>query len=195
MIYHLYDFDDTIALTRHAIYMSYRKALSEVKKFDLDWEDFGHLYVNANAFMAENGFSNEEIKRVKELKNNFYLSKYWEDVSLLKTANDFNPNEIHIIVTNTTSDVVQTMLRKLDIQDHFTHIIGSDIYLGVNRKPAPDLYNYAFSIFKGKFDPSFDWVIIHEDSKFGLQSALSFYEENKNMIKNFKINYIPQNFN
>jgi beta-phosphoglucomutase-like phosphatase (HAD superfamily) len=142
--------------------------------------------------MAQLGFTDQRIREVKKAKNEEYLSRYWRDISILKS--DFDANEKHIIVSNTTSDVIDTILTKLEMRNHFSEIYGSDIYLGVNRKPAPDLYNYAFSQIEKMFDKENDTVVIHEDSPFGLNAAMSFYEEHKDKIKNFKIIYVPQSF-
>jgi beta-phosphoglucomutase-like phosphatase (HAD superfamily) len=196
MIHNFYDWDDTIVLSRPAIYSSYSHALKEISGIILPWGKFNEkLYANANAFMAQLGFTEKTMREVKRLKNEVYLNKHWEEIIVLKTEKDFNPSEKHYIVSNTTSDVISNLLDKFNMSVIFSEIIGSDIYLGVNRKPAPDLYNYAFSKIKSNFNIDEDWIIIHEDSIFGLQSALAFYEENKSQIKNFKINYIPQNFN
>lgn len=191
MIWNFYDFDDTLVLTRPAIYKSYRYAFRKVIDLELPWGEFNSkLYVNANSYMAQLGFTDHRIREVKKVKNEEYFNHYWKEVKVLKT--DFNANEKHIIVSNTTSDVIDTILTKLNMRTYFSDIYGSDIYYGVNRKPAPDLYNYAFSQIK--FDKE-DTIVIHEDSPFGLSAAMSFYDERKDDIKNFKIIYVPQSFN
>lgn len=194
MIYNFWDFDDTLVLTRVAIYKSYRHAFRKVMNLDLPWGVFNSkLYANANSYMAQLGFTDKHMREVKKEKNKIYLERNWTEVVILK--DDFSSDEEHIIVSNTTSDVIEAILNKIDMAGPFSNIIGSDIYLGVNRKPAPDLYTYAFSTIKDKFDIETDWIVIHEDSPYGLHAALTFYEEHKDKLKNFRINYIPQNFN
>jgi len=193
MIYNFYDFDDTLVSTRPAIYKSYRYAFRKVIDLELPWGEFNSkLYTNANSYMAQLGFTDQRIREVKKAKNEEYLNHYWKDIEVLKT--DFNMNEKHIIVSNTTSDVIAAILNKLDMAGPFSNIIGSDIYLGVNRKPAPDLYNYAFSQIEKMFNKEEDTIVIYEDSPFGLNAAMSFYEEHKDKIKKFKIIYVPQSF-
>lgn len=193
MVFNFYDWDDTIVLSRHAIYLSYRHALKEINGFSLTWNDFDKkLYPNANSFMAQNGFSDHEIKDAKKLKNKVYLESYWKDITLLKT--EFKKTEKHLIVSNTTADVIYSLIEKLSLGNHFSHIIGADIYLGANRKPAPDLYKFAFKMIEKEFDINNDWVIIHEDSPFGMNAAMSFYDEYQDRIHNFKIIYTPQKF-
>jgi beta-phosphoglucomutase-like phosphatase (HAD superfamily) len=193
-IWNFYDFDDTLVLTRIAIYRSYRDAFRKVMNIELLWDEFNDkLYSNSNSYMAQLGFTNKNISDVKKEKNKVYIGKHWKDINILK--DEFNVDEKHIIVSNTSSDVINSLLKKLKMNNIFADVIGSDIYLGVNRKPAPDLYNYAFSTILGNFNYDTDWIVIHEDSIYGLHAALSFYEDNKSKIKNFKINYIPQNFN
>jgi phosphoglycolate phosphatase-like HAD superfamily hydrolase len=193
MKWNFYDWDDTIVLTRYAIFSSYKYALQQVKDIKLTPKEFDKLYANSNGYMAEHGFTSEEILEVKKNKNEIYLSKYWKDVEVLK--NQFHPSEKHIIVSNTTHDVIYEMLEKLKLSDHFSQLIGSDVYQGVSRKPSPDLYNYAFSQIEHEFNSEEDTLIIHEDSEFGLNAALSFHEAHRDIIKNFKIVYKPIYFN
>jgi phosphoglycolate phosphatase-like HAD superfamily hydrolase len=194
MIYNFYDWDDTLVLTRPAIYLSYSYALKKVTGAILPWGEFNtKLYANANAYMAQLGFTEKNMREVKRIKNEVYLQKYWQDVQILKS--EFNTSEKHYIVSNTSGDVIESLLDKFEMSHLFQGIIGSDIYLGANRKPAPDLYNYTFSMIEKDFNKDIDWIVIHEDSIYGLNAALSFYEENRDKIKNFKINYIPQSFN
>lgn len=193
MIHNFYDWDDTIVLSRPAIYLSYSYALKKVVDIELPRGEFDKkLYANANAYMAQLGFPESTMREVKRIKNEVYLDTYWEDVKVLKT--DFDTNEKHYIVSNTTTDVIESLLEKFSMRHHFDTVVGSDVYLGVNRKPAPDLYNYAFSRIEKNFNIDKDWIVIHEDSIFGLNAALAFFEENKYKIKNFKIVYSPQNF-
>lgn len=140
MIHNFYDWDDTIVLSRPAIYSSYSHALKEISGIILPWGKFNEkLYANANAFMAQLGFTEKTMREVKRLKNEVYLNKHWEEIIVLKTEKDFNLSEKHYIVSNTTSDVISNLLDKFNMSNIFSEIIGSDIYLGVNRKPAPDL--------------------------------------------------------
>lgn len=193
MTWHFYDWDDTIVLTRYAIFSSYKYAIKIVKNINLTPGEFDKLYANSSGYMAENGFSPVEITEVKRIKNEIYLSKYWKDIEILK--NHFHPSEKHIIVSNTTHDVIYELLEKLKLSDNFHQLIGSDAYQGASRKPSPDLYNYAFSRIRNSFNPEEDTLIIHEDSEFGLNAALSFYEAHRDVIKNFKVIYTPIYFN
>ena len=144
--------------------------------------------------MAQLGFTEKTMREVKRVKNEEYFNRYWKDITVLIKPEDLLQNEKHTIVSNTTYEVIDTILKHLNMREYFDEIYGSDIYLGVNRKPAPDLYNYAFSQIEKNFDKTNDSIVIHEDSPFGLTSATSFYEQHKNKIKNFKIMYKPQSF-
>ena len=62
MIHNFYDWDDTIVLTRPAIYLSYSFALKKVVDIDLPRGDFDKkLYANANAYMAQLGFTPSDL--------------------------------------------------------------------------------------------------------------------------------------
>lgn len=193
MIWNFYDWDDTIVYTRQSIYFAYKKAIKDVKNYDLGWVEFNEkVYSNSNSYMAQEGYSNEDIAKVKQLKKEYYL----EELGHIKVLiNDFNSSEQHLIVSNTSGSTITEMLPLLGLPSagNFHSVIGSDIYLGVNRKPAPDLYNYAFSRIEKSFVKSQDTIVIYEDSIFGLNAALSFYQEHKDKINNFKIIYKPIN--
>jgi len=193
MIWNFYDWDDTIVITRWAIYRAYEKAISEVKGYRLSWDEFNKkLYSNSSAYMAEHGWLDDDIKEIKKRKNEYYI----EDASSIEVLiKDFSANEKHLIVSNTSRETITELLPLVGLPyaGFFEHIIGSDIYLGANRKPAPDLYNYAFSRIESRFIKETDEIVIYEDSIFGLNAALSFYQENKEKINNFKIIYKPLN--
>jgi len=190
MTFNFYDWDDTLVLSRQAIFLSYQRAIAETADHKLDWDEYNtSLYHNANAYLAELGCDNLAIKKIKDLKNLYYTTEYWKEIKILRK--EFPKDETHLIITNTSSKVVENLLSKLEMPDVFTHIIGSDIYEGVNRKPAPDLYNFAFSKFRNKFNSEKDEVIIYEDTDWGMNAGISFYEEHKSRIKNFMLIYHP----
>ena len=193
MKWHFYDWDDTILLTRYAIFLSYKFALEKIKGIDLTELEFNKLYANSNGYMAEHGFTSDEILQVKELKNYVYLNKYWQHIQILKKK--FPTDETHIIVSNTTQDVIHLLLEKFKMTEYFSQVVGSDAYTGASRKPSPDLYNFAFSQIQDKFNTEEDELVIHEDSEFGLNAALSFHEAHKDTVKHFKIIYTPLHFN
>jgi len=190
MIYNFFDWDDTIVSSRESIYLSYKKAIMEVSGYHLSWKEYNDsLYHNANAYLAELGYDNETIKNIKNLKNTYYINSFCDSINVIKT--DINSKDINFIVTNTTATVVNQLIPKLNLENVFHNVIGSDAYEGVNRKPSPDLYNYAFAKIRKQFDGEKDQIIIYEDSDWGMQAAISFYQEHKNLVKNFKLVYTP----
>lgn len=190
MIYRFYDWDDTLVLSRKALYLSYKKALSQ---WDIQFEyayfnDF--IYNDATKFLKELNFSDDEIIAIKELKEKLYITEYFDEI-IFKMP-DFNPNEKYYIVTNTNEKLVTTLLKKKYGKiDPFIQIIGS--YNGIKRKPEPDLYNYTFDLIKRNWNHE-DELHIYEDSIEGLSAALKFLDFNKKRIKHFKLHHIVHVF-
>jgi len=190
MIFNLYDWDDTLVLSRKALYLSYKKALSD---WDIQFEysyfnDF--IYSDATKFMKNLNFSDEEIEEIKTKKEKYYLNDFFDEIIFkIPDWSDKRVNNQYYIVTNTNQSLVQEMLlKKFNTTLPFQGFIGT--YDGIKRKPAPDLYEAAFSIFRHKWDSHNDELHIYEDSVEGLLSAAKFIEMYRKRIKKFKLHHV-----
>lgn len=186
MVCRFYDWDDTIVLSRKALYLSYKKALEKWNiQFDFQYfNDF--IYNDATKFLLGLKFSMEEIAEIKKLKEQYYMNDFFNEI-IFKFP-EINPEETYIIVTNTNQDLVKEMLmKKYGTTEYFSNYIGT--YNGIKRKPAPDLYIAAFESIKYKWKPN-DELHIYEDSVEGLLSAASFIEMYRKRIKNFKLHHV-----
>lgn len=189
MKYHFYDWDDTLVLSKEALFLSYQKALA---KWDITFEYqyfIDYIYKDSTSFLKELHFLDEEIKFVKNLKEKYYKEDFFDKI-VFKFPK-FNPDDKYYIVTNTKASLVEEFIkRKFGNSDMFDGIIGiEDIGPEEKRKPAPDIYVRAFNIIRNNWKTS-DELHIYEDSVVGLTAAVKFIEMYERRIKNFKIHYI-----
>ncbi|MCK9574617.1 MAG: HAD hydrolase-like protein [Candidatus Pacearchaeota archaeon] len=190
MKWHFYDWDDTLALTRKALYLSYKEAL---KDFDIQF-DFNYfndfIYDDSNKFLQGLNFSIDEIAEIKKVKEHHYINTYFDEI-IFKLP-DFKNNRIdhqYYIVTNTNEELVTTMLnKKFSNTVPWQDIVGT--YSGIKRKPEPDVYVTAFEKIKHQFHSSTDELHIYEDSIAGLLAASKFIHMYEKRIKNFEIHHV-----
>jgi beta-phosphoglucomutase-like phosphatase (HAD superfamily) len=193
MIYHLYDWDETLVSSKHALFLAYKEVLDEMC-IEFNFEYFSEfIYQDSISYLSEIcKFSEDEIKTIRKQKNDLYLKKYISElVFYLPTI---NPNDKYFIVTNTSANLVCDMLKHYDNLNNTTYhsafeIIGTDVVPDIRKKPAPDLYEYIFKYFIKRLKPE-DSIHIYEDSQEGLLSASQFLYNYKKRIPNFKLNHI-----
>lgn len=188
MIYSLYDWDDTLALTRKALYLSYKTALS---KYDIQFDyhyfnDF--IYDDATKFLKSLNFSDDEIKEIKSVKEYHYINTHIDEIIL--QLPDFKSENQYYIVTNTNANLVKQILEhKTGNALPWRKIVGT--YEGAQRKPEPDLYVSTFENFiKKDWHPEHDEIHIYEDSVVGLLAASKFIHLYEKRIKNFTIHHV-----
>jgi beta-phosphoglucomutase-like phosphatase (HAD superfamily) len=182
-----YDWDDTIVFTRTAQFYSYRESIKFHLDYDLEWNMFNEkFYGNSNVFLAAMGCNDSEIKLIRKMKSELYLNKYFDQIEVL--VKDFEEDSINVIVSNTTEKTILGLIERLNIPSVFEFIVASDSYHGANRKPAPDLYHFAFSKLKN-FSCTTDLLTIYEDSYEGAFSALTFIKQAN--IQNSKLIFMP----
>jgi FMN phosphatase YigB (HAD superfamily) len=187
MIYNFYDWDDTIVYTRKSQFMAYRDAIKHYTSYKITWEIYNEkFYGRSNTFLAILGCSNTIIEKIKKLKTDLYLHKYLDSIEFI--INKFPSDEENFIISNTSTYIIEKILKDNNINSKFSHIIGSDSFNGASRKPSTDLYHFAFSKIKS-FNYNLDVIKIYEDSYEGLMSAVNFSQENK--IINIFIQYNP----
>lgn len=183
----MYDWDDTLVYTREAQFLAYSEAIRHYLNKSLSWELFNKkFYGNSNVFLASIGCDDDLIIKIRELKSRLYIEEYVDKVKLL--INEFPKNQKHIIVSNTNKSTIQKILKKFQLESVFSFIVAADAYVGANRKPAPDLFHYAFSKLDA-FHPTEDQLSIYEDSYIGATSALNFFQQIN--ILNVKLVYVP----
>lgn len=191
---HFYDWDEVIVLSKTALFLSYKKALQEWNiKIDMQYfEDF--IYTDANMFLSNIcNFSSEEIKQIKEKKEEYYLNDFFKDI--IWNLPIFDKNSKYIIVTNTSEELVKKMLAKYDKINNTSisqcvNVIGAYCANTIRkRKPDPELYIEAFRTYvqKMNFD---DELHIYEDSAEGLLAAASFLNSHKKRISKFYLHHI-----
>lgn len=187
MIYRLYDWDDTLALSRKALYLSYKEALRpHGLHFTFDYFN-EMIYDDATKFLRDSSFSDEEIAVIKKAKEQFYIEKYANEI-ILKLP-EFVEGDKYYIVTNTNADLVRRILeQKIGTTKPWVRIIGT--YDGIKRKPEPDLYDYAFKLFKSDWNNNEDELHIYEDSIAGILAAANFLASHEKRINNFTIHHI-----
>jgi len=194
MVYRFYDFDETLALTKTALYRAYKKALAEYDiTFDIDYfTDF--IYVDATKYLKETcNFSEAEIAEIKSMKEAYYLDDFfddivwnWPDISLMDT---------YVIVTNTRKELVEKLLQEYDMRN-MTNMAGVFKVIGAyssnvtyKRKPDPELYEVAFQTYIQRMRKT-DELHIYEDSPEGLLAAASFLNAFKKRISKFYLHHI-----
>jgi len=197
-IYHFYDFDDTLALTKQALYMSYKKALNE---YGIDFEfpyfnDF--IYSDANKYLADEcGFSETEIIEIKKRKEFYYLNDYFHLIEWNLPSNLlYNERNKIVIITNTSADLVKTLVDKkfgIEVLSKID-VIGSYSSTSTKkykRKPDPELYIEAFRKFVKTMEKD-DVLHIYEDSAEGLSAAALFLLKFKKRLSQFQLHHVTK---
>lgn len=188
MIYRFYDWDDTLVLSKEALFLSYQKALA-IWDITFEYQYFvDYIYKDSTSFLKDLHFLDNEIKHVKELKEKYYKEDFFDKV-IFKFPK-FNKNDKYFIITNTNKELVKYFIKKkfdVEYTDMFEDIIGLDI--NTKRKPSPDLYIKAFNKVRNNWKTS-DELHIYEDSVVGLKAAVKFIEMYERRIKNFKIHHV-----
>jgi len=195
MIHHFWDWDDSIAMSRNALYLSYKKVLEEYDKI-IDFEYFNNfIYQDSGIYLSEVcNFSEKEIIKIKKKKEDFYFNFFFNDIRFIWPEYDIN--EKYYIVSNTNTNLIKKLIKKYDSYHNSNHlekfqILGtsSNCKEVIKRKPAPDLYINAFDMWINKMN-SDDLLHIYEDSPEGLKSAADFAIKYKNKITNLHIHHV-----
>ncbi len=178
------DFDGTLVDTFHANLKAYQQSFSSVglslsedqykKCFGLRFERF---------MQAMNIEDNEIVKRIRQLKSEFYPKHF----DLLK-VNKPVLNIIRYFRANGVKTSVASTARKKNLLNALTHIgaindfdlilAGEDV---TNGKPNPEIYN----IVMRHFNASPNETLIFEDSQVGIDAA---HASNANYMRIYGIN-------
>lgn len=197
MTINFFDWDDTIAMTRKALFLSYKKVIQEELDFVIDFNYFNeHIYNNSNLYFKQ-FFKLEEdkIKEIKDKKEHYYLELFFNEIKFNWPI--FKENNKYYIVSNTNAKLIRTIINKYDCFYKTNYlpkfeIIGTDYKLKkLRRKPEIDLYETAFKTWVCKMNEN-DILEIYEDSIEGLIASVNFISKYRKKIPNFKINHITE---
>lgn len=197
MKYHFYDWDESLIISKVALYHAYKKSLKDYNiTFNFEYfEDF--IYTDATKYLSEIcNFSEQEIIVIKNKKTEYYIDDFFNDI-------DWNwptieENSKYIIVTNTNEDLVELLIKKYDKingtkYSSIFYIVGAttgnEQTLRYKRKPEPDIYEAAFRIYVKKMKPN-DELHIYEDSPEGLLAAACFLNLFKKRLTKFYLHHI-----
>jgi beta-phosphoglucomutase-like phosphatase (HAD superfamily) len=194
MITHFYDWDDVIVLSKNALYLSYKKALSEWNiEFDFTYfNDF--IYTDSGDYLSKIcNFSKEEIAEVKKKKEFYYLNEFFKDIEFRWPK--IEKDDSYYIVTNTSDDLVKRMIDKYDsangtdFKSKFKILGAYSSDKVLKRKPDAELYTEAFKMWISRMQ-SGDELHIYEDSAEGLLAAASFLHSHRKRITKFYLHHI-----
>jgi HAD superfamily hydrolase (TIGR01509 family) len=163
----LLDRDGTLFATCLANYAAYIQSLSH---FDLkvnpsmsegfhsglNWTTIAKLYYPSFNLKLIN-----DVHKFKVKIFNKHLDKVKLNETLLNLIKEFNV----VIVTNSSKEGTQMILKEFSLQNNFINVVGSETKL--EPKPAPDLFIHAIKTFK--MNPM-DTLVI-EDSLNGRLAA------------------------
>ena len=193
---HFFDFDQTLFETKNAIYKSYKYALKGWS-YDLTEQKFEDLYMDSESFLANEGFDEETIKAIRLKKNNIYLEKYYKEINPLQVQGiKKNYNDKFIIVSNTTTNTINTILERFNLRNFFDDVIGVDTDISLKRKHQDfSLYHYAYKKHLLALLTNDFKVIVYEDDEHGTWSAYAAMKEynlwHNDRIKDFQIKFKP----
>lgn len=193
----MYDWDNTLVMSKIALFKAYKAALAEWN-IDINFEVFeGFIYTDASKYLREDcNFSEEEIQGIKKRKEEFYINDYFGD--LIWNWPNFSPiTTKYVIVTNTSAELVHSMIAKFD-KIHNTEILKNVSIIGsyntdgktYKRKPDPELYIEAFKQYVGKMSVD-DELHIYEDSPEGLASAATFLWQYRKRVGKAYLHHEP----
>lgn len=166
----LLDYDGLIADTEKLYFETWCKVLT--KKGQRVCQDFhpgkhqSEVYEKVKPYLKTIMSLEEVSKFRKSIYDKFInegrLTLIDGTVELLKVISDIAPMSI---VSNSTVDVVENGIKSLGIEKYFYNLFCFNETL--NRKPAPDIYNFAISTLNLDRDS----VLAFEDSPTGILAA------------------------
>lgn len=182
-IVNLYDWDGTLVDSFKALFKSYKVAFNEFN-LPLSHNEFMSKVSKDSDLYLKNkyNFSNDKIKRLKLIKNNYYLKIANFDLKI-----KVNPSHFNIISTNTRSDIVERIILNSPSINRslFKNIFGSNHIK--HKKPHPDIFEYSYMSANNQLS-NISMIHIYEDSFDGLSAANKFKSNHQKL--NIKIHKI-----
>jgi HAD superfamily hydrolase (TIGR01509 family) len=179
---HVFDMDGTLVNLEELNRSSYASTINEFFNIELDNIDYQRYFSGTKTAKAFNSYLknkeeanysvNELIENFRTIKENSLRNYFNECVSLISKAREYlelldNKGKSIILATSTIKTFTEIILKKAGLINYFDVIItAEDVSKG---KPDPEIYNLSVS----KFDFSKELSVVYEDSKNGINAAIS----------------------